>query len=429
MLLLIALCVTSKDNFRSISVTRPADGGVYAIKSGTSTSVVLAFDHSFTDEQDANGVAFCFHILKTDSQFKYSENCFKLATREITINEIGPGDYILTTFLREFDEEHQNAASIISDTTSTRSFKVISDQQSVPLLSIQSDLCSAEPEQPTTLSFAADAKTNTAVAEVSFTLQKTSQSTSVDLFSICLTLLGTDGSVLVKRSCLSPGQQSAVLSNLPVGTYTLQASLKGPEDEDVIQSSIISASLQVYNLKDAVQSVSIAGAMVPDPSNLHLEYVVDTNAGGTTDTPIAVTIHTAPCTAEKLISLCLELYAHSKSDTSSDGTLTPAGSLLSRKCFASEVRTLTPQHLTAGLYTAVITLYDARDMPNSDSDSADLSLLSPPLPLPLPAAAVAGSSSALRVLLETRAMEELEPSYEWQRLHAWHTIPAGMDVR
>ena len=427
MLLLIALCVTSKDNFRSVSVTRPTDGGVYVIKCGTSTSVALAFDHSFTDEQDTNGVAFCFHILQTDSQFKYSENCFKLATREITINEIGPGDYLLTTFLREFDEEHQNAASIISDTTSTRSFKVISDQRSVPLLSVQSDLCSAEPGQPTSLSFAVDAKTNTAVAEVFFTLQKVSQSTAVDdLFSICLTLLGIDGSVLVKRSCLSPGQQSAVLSNLRVGTYTLQASLQGPEDEDVIQSSTISASLHIYDLKDAVQSVSVAGAVESDQSNLQLEYVVGTNAGGTTDTPIAVTIHTARCTAQKLVSLCLELYAHTKSDTGGEGTLTPVvGPLLSRKCFPSEVRTLTPRHLTAGLYTAVITLHDVRDMPNSsDNVIADLSLLSPALPLP-----PAIGTSALRVLLETRAMEELEPSYEWQRLHAWHTIPAGMDVR
>jgi len=427
-LLLIALCVTSKDNFRSVSVARPTDRGVYVIKSGTSTSVALAFDHSFTDEQDTNGVAFCFHILQTDSQFKYSENCFKLATREITINEIGPGDYLLTTFLREFDEEHQNAASIISDTTSTRLFKVISDQRSVPLLSVQSDLCSAEPGQPTSLSFAVDAKTNTAVADVFFTLQKVSQSTAVDdLFSICLTLLGIDGSVLVKRSCLSPGQQSAVLSNLRVGTYTLQASLQGPEDEDVIQSSTISASLHVYDLKDAVQSVNVAGAVESDPSNLQLEYVVGTNAGGTTDAPIAVTIHTVPCTAEKLVSLCLELYAHTKSDSSREGrlTLTPGvGPLLSRKCFPSEVRTLTPRHLTAGIYTAIITLHDARDMPSSDSDRADSSLLSPPLQYP-----AAIESSALRVLLETRAMEELEPSYEWQRLHAWHTIPAGMDVR
>ena len=128
MLLLVALCVTSKVDLHTVSVTQPTDGGVYMINSGTSTSVTLAFDHSFTDELGKYSVAFCFYILKTDSQFKYSENCFNLATKEITINEIGAGEYLLTTFLREFDEELQSASSIISGTTSTRSFKVISNR-------------------------------------------------------------------------------------------------------------------------------------------------------------------------------------------------------------------------------------------------------------------------------------------------------------
>jgi hypothetical protein len=39
------------------------------------------------------------------------------------------------------------------------------------------------------------------------------------------------------------------------------------------------------------------------------------------------------------------------------------------------------------------------------------------------------SPSPLEVSVEMRLLEEFVPSYEWQPLHAWHTIPSGIETR
>ena len=38
-------------------------------------------------------------------------------------------------------------------------------------------------------------------------------------------------------------------------------------------------------------------------------------------------------------------------------------------------------------------------------------------------------STQRQVEIDIRVLVEFRPSYVWQRLHAWHTIPSGIETR
>jgi len=390
--------------YTDVILKSPTDRAVYPAVNGSSVSVTLTYDviiDAYTER-----TAFCFHLTNVGEQKRYSENCFRIQTREITINEVSVGEYVLTSFLRELDPSTQSAQAMIAETIRTRNFAVKEYENVIPLLHIDVDKCE-ETGRARKVAFPVDPKTMTAVADVRFFL--TAREIPSDLFRVCLSLALSGGVVVVKEMCLPPGELSARVSNLPIGNYQLQAGLRQTENAETIPSSGLTAVLEVYDLRRAVTSVSVAehSGLVQGPESApHMEYVLDKHLQEAS-APFAVVLQTSPCSAERLVSVCLELHSQ-----------TSGGSIvLPRTCLAPSTRTLTPQRLPAGSFTAFLSLSDGR-LHSTDPDAA-LSLRHQS----------ADAVHALRVLIETRPQEELVPTYEWQRLHAWHTIPAGMDVR
>ena len=102
------------------TVSSPADDSVHLIPSNRSfTAVILQYDVRAEDD-----VAFCFHLTLIETQSRYAEKCFDVNTKTVTINEVGKGDYALTSFLREFSSLTRTATSIIPETIKLKQFKV-----------------------------------------------------------------------------------------------------------------------------------------------------------------------------------------------------------------------------------------------------------------------------------------------------------------
>lgn len=389
--------------YMSIVLKSPADGALYPSINESSVTVQLNYD--LTTDDDAERKAFCFHLTNLDEQMRYSESCFKVKTREIAINEVSVGNYVLTSFMRELDPSTQQALAVVAQSEQTRKFAVKEYEKIIPLLYVNVDQCE-EAGGAAKAAFPVDPKTKTAVAELSFRLQ--ARQLSFELFRVCLALVAPEGAVIVKEMCLQHGELSARVSNLPIGTYHLQAGLRGTEDGGTIPSSRSITIVEVYDLRGAVTSLHIsehAGLVETPESGLQMEYVLDSHSL-VASAPFTVHMETSPCSAERFISVCLELRT----------SLDVENIILPRTCLASSARTFIPQALPSGSFIAFLSLHDGR-LPPVDADGV------------LSARHQIDPSHALRVLIETRAQQELVPTYDWQRLHAWHTIPAGMDVR
>lgn len=394
----------------SVFVRSPADGAVFSVQNDSLISISLNYDLPSTLITER--AAYCFYITKLDEKKQYSENCFHLSTRDISINEISVGEYALTSYLRELEVETQQAQAIIVGSGQVNRFKINKYSALIPFLDVKSDICNAA-GSTRGIAFPVNPQTQTAVAELSFTLLE--RHLPVSSFSICISLSFIDGAVVLRETCLSPGQLTAQLNNLGIGKYTLQAGLKeSAADGGTIPSTIIKSAIEIYDLKRAVTDFRIVehSGLVREgsASDVRMEYAVDAHSQRA-DTPFTIALRTSPCSAESLISVCLELRAAEESTGA-------ATQILPRTCLSANARTITPQRLPPGTYTAIIFLQDARQT-QVDSEAS----------IHLPAHQSLAADHTVRVLIETRHAQELEPSYDWQRLHAWHTIPAGMDVR
>lgn len=98
---------------------------------------------------------------------------------------------------------------------------------------------------------------------------------------------------------------------------------------------------------------------------------------------------------------------------------------LSHTCVSTGHTEFILEQLAPGVYVVVLSLKDYNTNSNSHRETTDTTEES----FSIEKNPQRWGKSASEVNIEVRRLEEFVPTYDWQRLRAWHTIPSGIETR
>jgi hypothetical protein len=273
-------------------------------------------------------------------------------------------------------------------------------------------------------SWIAVADLTTGLAELSLFLvqQQTTSAVQAAQYSTCLWVHGTTTNApKLAPTCLPAGQDTATLSGLSIGAYKLSTGLRAAGDDVVIPQSIRTWPFTVLQLADAYPVLSLAQSDIhrDESGGYRLEFGADGPAE-TATLSVSVTVQGLPGAVRQVMP-CLSLY-RPKSDNSrpyTDDNPHSRGGLVTRTCLAPDSSSFLVSSVGAGTYEAVLSL-NHRPVLIDDVDAITAAV---------DAARNAARRGEVLVAIEVEKMTEFVPSYDWQPLRPWHTIPAGLETR
>jgi len=232
-------------------------------------------------------------------------------------------------------------------------------------------------------------------ADVTFEYTLNESPLNYEDFRVCIRIIitATEQEAL-KLSCLQSSQRAITLRNMRRGEYTVYLQLQSTFGTDssadlelqslIMSKSEVSLPLQVSYISDLLPTLSI-------PSSIK-EYATD---GGTStaDVTLSYRILGLP-SAVSQVQTCLQII-----DANTNKLL------LKSTCVPREHTEFTLSRMAAGKYTALLTLRNELD-PTKNYEK-----------------------TTKAVEIDIRSPVEFSPSYNWQPLHAWHTIPSGIETR
>jgi hypothetical protein len=301
----------------------------------------------------------------------------ELSEHGANLHEIGAGEYTITAFLREY---YNTESRRVTESTRTSSFRVVHANDALPDLNVRL-VEGADNAKSTGMlevkewTVVADFANNQAELALSLVQRSSIPVTGVE-FTTCLwvTSATTDTTVLAP-TCLPTGQDTATLSGLSVGVYTLSTGLKADAaQETVIAQSVRHWPFRVLPLAEAYPVLSLAQSnahLDEHGSGRMLEYGADGPAG-TATIQLSVAVQGSSAATRQVVP-CLTLYR-------------------------------VPRAPSTGVNT--------ESEHDKNNDSMDVN-----------------QRSEVRVAMEVRKMTEFVPSYDWQALRPWHTIPSGLETR
>jgi hypothetical protein len=386
----------------TLQVLQPLPGGTYYILPGLRTAtipvnyrfdVVSVADHSAT---------FCLVVSSLTSNQQFSENCFDVQHTALNLNDISEGSYRVTVYLRE-----QTVAEkpIIESSIQSVDFEV--RQAPIPAVTV----IQAGKESGGILGVADPA---TGLAAISLELRWTGVSDAVlSAYEVCISLTEqSQQSVTLPNTCFAHTDTTISLSRLPTGLYNLQSVLR-PKGTTVAAADgvINNDALRVVPLHEAYPTLlildggALTHAAVRDSAgriSYKLEYVAST-ASRSANADIAVHIVSADTSVAAMVVPCLQL-----SNAEDNAVLAPT------TCLEPSQHTFSIRALPVGVYTARLSLRPA--------------YCAQSVTLP-PDCAEAVVKSMIKPVMEVRVPQEFVPSYEWQPLGPWHTVPTGLEIR
>jgi hypothetical protein len=386
----------------ALQLLQPLPGAAYYILPGLRTATIPV-----NYRLDAVSVAdysatFCLVVSSLTSNQQFSENCFDVQHTSLNLNDISEGSYRVTVYLRE-----QTVAEkpIIESSIQSVDFEV--RQAPIPAVTV----IQAGKESGDILGVADPA---TGLAAISLELRWTGVSDAVlSAYEVCITLTEPNQqSVTLPSTCFAHTETTVSLSRLPIGLYNLQSVLRQKgTTAAAADGGINTYALRVLTLNEAYPTLLIpeggafTHAAVRDSAgrtSYKLEYVAST-ASRSANADIAVHIVSADTSVAAMVVPCLEL-----SNAEDNAVLAPT------TCLEPSQHTFSIRALPVGVYTARLSL-----RPAYYSQSATLP----------PDYAVAVVKSTITATMEVRVPQEFVPSYAWQPLGPWHTVPTGLEIR
>eukprot|EP00597_Dinobryon_sp_UTEXLB2267_P005564 CAMPEP_0170078678 /NCGR_PEP_ID=MMETSP0019_2-20121128/15237_1 /TAXON_ID=98059 /ORGANISM="Dinobryon sp., Strain UTEXLB2267" /LENGTH=331 /DNA_ID=CAMNT_0010291731 /DNA_START=1499 /DNA_END=2494 /DNA_ORIENTATION=+ len=216
-----------------------------------------------------------------------------------------------------------------------------------------------------------------------------------DDFLVCIRIMiATTDQVALKLSCLQSSQRAITLRNMRRGEYTVYLQLQPKFNTDsstdmelkslIMSKSEVSLPLQVSYISELLPTLNL-------PSSLK-EYATNAETS-TADVTLSYRILGLP-SAVSQVQTCLQVI---------DGNTNAL--LLKSTCVPREHTEFTLSRMKAGKYKALLTLRNELD----------------------PSKSYENTTKAVEI--DIRPPVEFTPSYNWQPLHAWHTIPSGIETR
>lgn len=229
-------------------------------------------------------------------------------------------------------------------------------------------------------------------ASIQFSL--TESTVPLSSLKICVTLAqGQD--VLMSLTCLqSIMDRSLFLSSLAEGRYSLTLVLLDIKTETVLPKTAVTSTFEVKNLVAVLPRIeAVTGLTVDvavDPTQGFGELTLEHKVSGLP-------------TAVSQVQVCLSISKDSAQEEEEEAGAVGA-LLLPLTCVKQTDTVLSLSRLPAGNYRATYMLQTVHG-------------------------SIAFPQSEVVVAVHAQGPEEFQPSYDWQPLKPWHTIPAGIETR
>eukprot|EP01036_Dinobryon_divergens_P025422 gene25423-33968_t len=287
----------------------------------------------------------------------------------------------------------------IADTKVDRSFTVKKYEDAIPSIRYivpTSEFSSSE--QPRYV-YAANALTNAADVTFEYSFQEDGSPLSLDAFLVCIRIVNIDTQQLaLKLSCIPSTQRTITLKNMKRGDYNifLQLKMVSVDSSSPSSSSSSDSALNTIVMEKSERTIflSIGDVIFLLPTLIMQDTLQEyaANAASTADVTFTYQLQGLP-SAVAQVQACLQIF-----DLSTN-TL-----ILKPTCVPREHTEFTLSRMKVGRYKAILTLRNDLDFTSYESTQRE-------------------------VEIDIRVPVEFKPSYDWQRLHAWHTIPSGIETR
>jgi hypothetical protein len=368
----------------SIYLNLPKQEGTYITPGdGNPIRVPLEFE-LFGLSQPRQNYGFCFS-LKSNTHFTevIGNQCLPSEHSQLALKLTLDGQFTLTSFLKEKDSLSGEWKSLEGNTMISTVFSVVNYESALPKIELV-----AYPSYEDKI-ILATALNNNGVEAGTLQLDYTYSKSPIDhnRFALCASIIDDKTKTTeLNWSCLTPNDRRLFLSNLAVGEYALSLRLK---DITVTDNSVGIASTQVQKriivteLWNVLPKLSLINPLQ--------EYVAEPPSQ-TAAVQIGFDLKGVPSAIQQLV-VCIEII-------NSKGNPT-----VKYSCLPVSNNVITMQNVAADDYTAKLIV--ARAVNPKEGFA----------------------SSLLEFPIIIKYSVEFIPSYTWQPLHAWHTIPSGIETR
>jgi hypothetical protein len=384
--------VLSVQAIPTIYIVNPSPSTSYLIIPGESSHQV-PFQYQLFDSSLGEQWQICIELknVKTSQAF-LSMTCLpsNAINQEysLTLQQPLSGQYSLRAILKD------NTGNLHQESEVMSYFSMLEYIEAVPILQINSG--------PRAL--AADSITNVATLTVDYSL--TQRAFDTEGFTVCVKLINQDSRYeILDWSCLNPLDRSFILRNLPLGIYILSFVLRDTRNtisptltaniNELLRQQTIQQVVSVQSLRELLPTIMV--------STSPIEIALQPNKN-TTNVNIAFHLEGIPSSIQQL-QVCISLHQLAIQDTESSEMkqLASPQILLQKSCLPSSSNTFTIPKLPSGIIETQFRL--------ASLSGEHFGEISP------------------KVIIEIQPMQEFKPTYIWQALKPWHSIPLGLETR
>jgi hypothetical protein len=371
----------------SIYLSQPKQEGTY-ITPGSGNPIRLPLEFElFGLSLPHDNYEFCFS-LKSNTHFTevIGSQCLPSKNNQLALKLTLDGQFTMTSFLKEKDSQSGEWRSLEGNTLISTVFSVVNYESALPKIEL-----TGYPSYEEKIVLATS-QTNTGVEAGTLQLDYTYSKSPVEhnRFALCAHIVDEKTKATkLSWSCLTPNDRRLFLSNLAIGEYVISLRLKDMSVADTSANGVGIVSTQVQKriivteLWNVLPKISLINPLQ--------EYVTD-HLSQTATVQIAFELSGVPSAIQQLV-VCIEIVNSKGSQT------------VKYSCLPVSNNVITMQNVAADDYTAKLVV--ARAITPQEGFSS--SLLEFPILIKHPV--------------------EFIPSYSWQPLHAWHTIPSGIETR
>lgn len=367
-----------------------------------SINVPLRFEvrHSNITADGSDSYRFCFILSHSQelSRVEYKEYCVPTLKTSLSIHDLSEGDYLLRSYIKQLNQHSQTDtisadSVVIPQSVQSRSFQIVSYRRVLPSISyINSDPVNLVP----------DLRSMQAEYVLEYQFIESSSLLPLADFVVCLYIMdAVSRELIVARTCTTDIQSAMMLRHLPIGKYHIHSYLrrkipssardtnKNIEDRKADEIVLDVTVLQLDQIEDSRIIIGVTTS----------EFIADSHSGVA---DIVIPYQTVgPRVILRQLHTCIVMQDQHHNN---EGRTSPGNN-----CQPSTRSELTLSNIKPGVYK--LTLFLAV----IDPDSGEPTMQYP--------------SSEVSTAVIVQLPSEFIPSYDWKPLHAWHTIPSGIETR
>lgn len=362
----------------SLYIHEPNINAFYVLpQDSNAVNVAVSWQLFDLEPADQENIQVCMQLFDPQQALLGNE-CMSTDTNSLTLTGLSAGVYPLIFRLKDVSRQ-QSPDQIEYFSEVRREVNVRAFEDSLPKLQLVS---------PTT--FVVDQGDSSVQVSIQYSLDTTFSTAPLSDLQVCLSLATQDHVAVIDWTCVDPMHTSLNTSPLRHGSYTLIMHLAHRASKRRYISTQLQATISVVNLKEVLPTIQV--------SSNHLESLYEKGSAS-----VVLDYHLTDSVALSLVQLCLTISRISNNPAEARGEV-----LLAESCFKEQSNALTISRFPLGLFQADYYL-------KSKGKTSEL--------------AQVFESSRVEVRIETRQLEEFIPTYEWKELHAWNSIPSGIETR